>query len=249
MLTPQQIQEISFEKALFGGYDMDSVDEVLEPLTEDYVTLYKENSVLKSKMRILVEKLEEYRNREASMQSAILAAQKTCEQMTADAERRCAKMLREAEETAKEKTANISAMVGGEQERLKMAQEVCGRFIDDMEHRLNRQLELLEELRKQEQLPAAKAQSTEEKQAFDFDKNPPAPTTEEKADALIEEIGLRIEESLKRSQEPPLVTKVDAAPESTKPTQPDSMSNTLHGNLSPAKQKLFDDLQFGHEKK
>ena len=26
MLTPQQIQDISFEKALFGGYDMDSVD-------------------------------------------------------------------------------------------------------------------------------------------------------------------------------------------------------------------------------
>ena len=24
MLTPQQIQDISFEKALFGGYDMDS---------------------------------------------------------------------------------------------------------------------------------------------------------------------------------------------------------------------------------
>ena len=33
MLTPQQIQEVSFEKALFGGYDMDSVDEFLEPLT------------------------------------------------------------------------------------------------------------------------------------------------------------------------------------------------------------------------
>ena len=70
MLTPQQIQDISFEKALFGGYDMDSVDDILEPLTEDYVTLYKENSVLKSKMRILVEKLEEYRKQEASMQNA-----------------------------------------------------------------------------------------------------------------------------------------------------------------------------------
>ena len=100
MLTPQQIQEISFEKAIFGGYDMDSVDDVLEPLTEDYITLYKENSVLKSKMRILVEKLEEYRKQEASMQSAILAAQKTCEQMTTDTEKQCAKMLREAEEAA-----------------------------------------------------------------------------------------------------------------------------------------------------
>ena len=59
MFTPQQIQEISFDKVRKGGYDMDSVDEVLEPLTQDYLTLYQENSVLKSKLRILVEKLEE----------------------------------------------------------------------------------------------------------------------------------------------------------------------------------------------
>ena len=55
MLTPQQIEQISFDKAVFGGYDMQSVDEILEPLTEDYITLYKENTLLKSKMRVLVE--------------------------------------------------------------------------------------------------------------------------------------------------------------------------------------------------
>ena len=87
MFTPQEIQEQTFSKAVFGGYDMQQVDEFLEPLTEDYITLYKENSVLKAKMKILVEKLEEYRRQESSMQNAILAAQKTCEQMTAEAEK------------------------------------------------------------------------------------------------------------------------------------------------------------------
>lgn len=51
MFTPQQIDQISFNRATFGGYDMQAVDEFLEPLTEDYVTLYKENALLKSKMR------------------------------------------------------------------------------------------------------------------------------------------------------------------------------------------------------
>ena len=46
MLTPQEIENISFEKATFGGYNMQSVDELLEPLTEDYITLYKENALL-----------------------------------------------------------------------------------------------------------------------------------------------------------------------------------------------------------
>ena len=116
MLTPQQIQEISFEKAVFGGYDMGSVDDFLEPLTEDYITLYKENSVLKSKMRILVEKLEEYRRQEGSMQNALMAAQKTCDQMIAETEKKCAKLLREAEETASKKAQNADVLVGNEED-------------------------------------------------------------------------------------------------------------------------------------
>ena len=49
MFTPQEIDQIAFSRVAFGGYDMQSVDEFLEPLTEDYVTLYKENALLKSK--------------------------------------------------------------------------------------------------------------------------------------------------------------------------------------------------------
>ena len=48
MVTPQQLDEMVFPKAVFGGYDMQSVDELLMPLSEDYKTLYKENAVLKA---------------------------------------------------------------------------------------------------------------------------------------------------------------------------------------------------------
>ena len=30
MITPQQIEQISFGRATFGGYDMQSVDEILD---------------------------------------------------------------------------------------------------------------------------------------------------------------------------------------------------------------------------
>lgn len=239
MLTPQQIQEISFEKALFGGYDMASVDEVLEPLTEDYLTLYKENSVLKSKMRILVEKLEEYRKQEATMQSAILAAQKTCEQMTLEAEKKCAKMLRDAEEEASAKAQNADLMIGTEQERLEAAKQATAQFIDGMERRLNRQLELLAELRKEE-LPETVPVS-EPTVPFDYEKDPIAPSTEEKADALIEEIGMHIEEAMESPEEPPLTE--DEPAEEEAPSAEDAPP--LHGELSPAKQKLLEELNFG----
>lgn len=229
MLTPQQIQETSFEKALFGGYDMDSVDDFLEPLTEDYITLYKENSVLKSKMRILVEKLEEYRRQEASMQNAIIAAQKTCDQMVANAEKKCAQMLREAEKTAAVKSQNIGAQIGAENDRLLAAQNVTAQFLNGMEAQMKRQLALLDELRHAE-LPEQVVQEAA-RRAFDFDAAPSAPTTQEKADAMIEEIGQHINESIGAG--------------TTAGASANQADFTVHGELSPAKKKIFDDLQFG----
>ena len=117
MFTPQQIDEISFDKAVFGGYDMQSVDEFLEPLTEDYVTLYKENALLKSKMRVLVEKLEEYRRNEASMRDAIVNAQKTCDKMVREAEAKCTKMLNDANASAAESAKNADTLIAAENAR------------------------------------------------------------------------------------------------------------------------------------
>ena len=67
MLTPQEVSERAFPKASFGGYNMAQVDEFLDVLTEDYSALYSENAVLKSKMKVLVEKVEEYRSTEEAM--------------------------------------------------------------------------------------------------------------------------------------------------------------------------------------
>ena len=100
MFTPKELQEKTFDKAVFGGYDMQMVDEFLEPLTQDYITLYKENSVLKSKMKILVEKLEEYRSQELSMKKALMAAQQTSESIIAEAQKKAAAILNDAEATA-----------------------------------------------------------------------------------------------------------------------------------------------------
>ena len=76
MLTPQEVSEHAFAKASFGGYNMAMVDEFLDLLTEDYTTLYKENATLKAKMKVLVDKLEEYRSTEEAMRKALLTAQR-----------------------------------------------------------------------------------------------------------------------------------------------------------------------------
>ena len=111
MFTPQEIQEQTFSKAVFGGYDMQQVDEFLEPLTEDYITLYKENSVLKAKMKILVEKLEEYRAQETQQSSATAEAEAKSAQLLKQTQAKCAAMLQNAEGIAQANAQGNAANV------------------------------------------------------------------------------------------------------------------------------------------
>ena len=86
MLTPQEISERELVKAVFGGYDIAVVDDFLETISADYAALYKENAILKSKIKVLVEKVEEYRSTEDSMRMALLTAQKMGDELLKEAQ-------------------------------------------------------------------------------------------------------------------------------------------------------------------
>ena len=133
MFTPQQLDEISFARARFNGYDIDSVDEVLVPLIEDYTTLYKENALLKSKMRVLVEKLEEYRNGEASMRDAMAGAQKSADQMIRETEAKCAQMLSDANLAAAENAKNAVSLIAAENARVEEAKKAASARIAEIQ--------------------------------------------------------------------------------------------------------------------
>ncbi len=148
MLTPQQIEQISFNRATFGGYDMQDVDAILEPLTEDYITLYKENALLKSKMKVLVSKLEEYRSNEDSMKDAIVNAQKTCDLMVKDAEAKCTQMLQDANAAAAENAKNADMLIAAENARVEEARQTASKRIDELKEQITACLKALERIQK-----------------------------------------------------------------------------------------------------
>lgn len=157
MFTPQQIDQISFSKSTFGGYNMQQVDEFLEPLTEDYVTLYKENALLKSKMRVLVGKLEEYRKNEAAMKEAVANAQRTCDKMVMEAEAKCAKMLSNANAAAAAQAAqsvqpiqsvpNNSALLAAENARLEEARRTASARINEIQDQMRSCIQALDRIK------------------------------------------------------------------------------------------------------
>ena len=196
MFTPQQIEQIAFAKATFGGYDMKDVDEFLEPLTEDYITLYKENALLKSKMRVLVSKLEEYRQNEASMKDAIVNAQKTCDMMVKEAEAKCTQMLSDANAAAVENARNADALIASENDRVEEAKKTAVAKIDELEEQLRSCLQALDRI-KEANRPAPTAASGAA--PFDFD-NPQGKA--ETAESVADEIAANLEALVGTADEP-----------------------------------------------
>ena len=216
MFTPQQIDQISFSRATFGGYDMQAVDQFLEPLTEDYVTLYKENALLKSKMKVLVSKLEEYRNNEASMKDAIVNAQKTCDMMVKEAEAKCTAMLAQANATALENAKNYDAMVEAESARVEEAKKAANARISQLQDQIRTCIEALEQI-KQANMPAATAPQAE---------SSTIPSQISHADAVADEISASLQS---------LVGTTDDEVPKAEPRHPSSDSTT----------GKFANLQFG----
>ena len=145
MFTPKQLDEITFSKAMFGGYDTASVDKVLEPLTMDYVALYRENALLKSKMRTLIKKMDEkVTASNTAAQEELEKARQASAQIIREAQAKAAAILAEAE------TACAAAKL-----------TVSGDKIAEIQAQMNLCIQALENLKTESPAPAPAVKAAE----------------------------------------------------------------------------------------
>ena len=144
MLTPQEVSGRAFTKAAFGGYNMAMVDEFLDELTDDYTSLYKENAALKAKLKVLVDKVEEYRATEDSMRAALLTAQRMANTMVEEAEEKKKALLAGAEDEARAKIGSLQEQIAEEQRRLNAAKAATADFVQKTREVAQAQLALLD---------------------------------------------------------------------------------------------------------
>lgn len=154
MLTPQEVSEHAFAKAGFGGYNMAMVDEFLDQLTEDYTTLYKENAVLKSKMKVLVDKVEEYRSTEDAMRKTLLTAQKMADDLVKEGESQKAAMVAQAEEEARKKVYGMRQELEAEQLRLTAAQNATAAYVAKLKELCQHEVDYINSLGQLQPAPA-----------------------------------------------------------------------------------------------
>lgn len=181
MLTPQEVEERVFPKAKKSGYDMQDVDTFLDELTADYTELYKENALLKRKMKVLADKITEYQETEGAMRATLLTAQKMANELVEEAKTKRTQMLEEAENIVKSRTADLSNLVAQEQAKLKSAKASVAEMVGTIRELLAHEQEFLAGL------PDV---SEEEEQS-----------SEDAADAVVDAIGDSISRMLSESAE------------------------------------------------
>ena len=95
MITPVDLENKEFKKG-FRGYDIDEVETFLTELSKDYAKIYRENASLKDKNAILTDAVENYKEMEETMRSAIISAQRTSEEILRNAHEQSDTIIKEA---------------------------------------------------------------------------------------------------------------------------------------------------------
>ena len=235
MMTPQEVASHAFAKATLGGYNLAQVDEFLDALTEDFTTLYNENVILKNKLKVLSETVEEYRATEETMRKTLLAAQQMADAMVDEAKKKQEELMGEAQEDAHKRIAELDQAVAAEEYRLKKAQESTAAYVKKL------------------------AQAHEDEMLFLSslgDLVPPEMMVQDDPSAEIEAaVAAQVfaeEQAEKQAEEKPAPRVVAVGPDDDVPPMPDDLL-PLPGmddtELDPDATRRFSDMKFGKDYK
>lgn len=221
MMTPQEVASHVFAKATFGGYNMTMVDEFLDQLTEDYTALYNDNTILKNKLKVLSDSIEEYRATDVAMRKTLLAAQQMADSMVSDAEKKKTQLEQDATQEAQARKSKLEAEIAAEEFRLQQAQKATADYVMKLHALHQEELDYLSRLGQMvppEMAQAAMAQSIV----------PEGPTTP------VEDLTPEEEEVEEPTISQPL-------------QQPQQPKNDPVDDLYLDATRRFDDLQFGKD--
>lgn len=246
MITAQDIREKTFAKS-FNGYSMSQVDEFLDELAADISAMSKENAALTAKMRVLVEKIEEYRQTEDSMRLALLSAQKMGAQVESEAQKKADEIVAQARETATRLTRHATQGIANEEAKLEEAKKATARFIEHMQLVCEKQLEFYDKLGRMSLVPTEPepepepAQEPEPEAAAEPAQEPEqAPEPESAVDEAVKSIESSVQKAALEEPAEPVVVDTEIPEEEEEPTR-------RFGDEAPKKKRSFDDFRFDED--
>ncbi len=157
MLSIDEIKNVSFRRAKFGGYTPEDVDSFIDQVLITMEQLRKEKSDLVKKMDILATRVEEYRAEEDAVRNAILSAQKVADNTIKEARAKAARMIEESENLAKAKLYDLNVQIKQQKKQYTLLLAECNRVRDDIVNNCNKHIVIANELPSIEKLETMEA--------------------------------------------------------------------------------------------
>ena len=110
MLTPMDIHNKDFKKAMLRGYNPAEVDEFLDRIVVDYEKLVRDNEKLKEQTLDQEKELTQYRKMEKNIQDALTMAQNTADGLVNSARKNADDLTATAQKNADELTSTAQKM-------------------------------------------------------------------------------------------------------------------------------------------
>ena len=259
MLTPQEIQDQKFEKAVFGGYDMGQIDKFLDAVLSDYTSLYKENAALKAKMRVLVDKIEEYRAVDEELRKTLYNAQIAAKDTVSRAQAEAERIVRDAQFAANRNVTDLQGKITAEEKRLEDAKRQNAAYAEKIRKAMELGIRQMEEV-----LDMSKTESKAVPAPQTAPAVPAAPVQEQMSQAttIFEKVvqAMEEEEPIREPQPEPvpvveeqgiaLDLEMEEQPEETViPADPKSDTARIYGDspFTPKPRFKFNDMRFGKE--
>ena len=148
MITPLDIENKKFAKQMVNGYSVDEVDDFLDDLTVEYERMFKENSEYKEKVEKLEEDMHHYKTIEATLQSTLVMAQSTADEVREVAKQQAEQIISEAKVNAEKEVVELNNEISLKRKELDDVQKQFDVYKAKMESLLISQLELLKDINK-----------------------------------------------------------------------------------------------------
>ena len=145
MLTPMDIHNKEFKRG-FRGYSEEDVDAFMESIADDYEKVYREYCELTERCDTLQDKLTQYEKMESTMNSTLMLAQQTAENVKVTARKEAELILQEASNKKKQMLNETTMSLQSSQQELDKVVAQTRAFREKCRAILTSQLRLLDDM-------------------------------------------------------------------------------------------------------
>lgn len=153
MLTVNDIRDVKFRKTNIGGYKAEDVDNFLDEVQDSYEKLQRENLNLTQKIKILADRVSQYRKDEDSVRDALVGAQKLANSELAKAKAEASNIIEKAQKEADSILKNANSDIKNQKETLVNLKKAVRDFRSDILSRYKEHLKLVNSFNAEDRLP------------------------------------------------------------------------------------------------